>query len=89
MLPFYVELRHLKLMMSEKGDKNQIDVCQCALAFHVQREQTVLFQAHFDIFFVRVCQDDEMKTHFLKVHAPWDTLCKTAEEMMMQMPIKV
>ncbi|XP_068760647.1 anoctamin-4-like [Montipora capricornis] len=33
-------------------------------------------------------KDDEMKTHFLKVHAPWDTLCKTAEEMMMQMPIK-
>ena len=30
-----------------------------------------------------------MKTHFVKIHGPWETLCNTAEEMMMQMPIKV
>ena len=34
-------------------------------------------------------QDDKTKTHFLKIHAPWDVLSKTAEDMMMKMPIKV
>lgn len=30
-----------------------------------------------------------MNTHFVKIHAPWDTLCNIAEDIMMQMPIKV
>ncbi|XP_067044600.1 anoctamin-4-like [Acropora muricata] len=33
-------------------------------------------------------KNDKMKTHFVKIHGPWETLCNTAEEMMMQMPIK-
>lgn len=33
-------------------------------------------------------KDDETKTHFVKIHAPWETLSRTAEDIMMQMPIK-
>lgn len=27
-------------------------------------------------------------THFIKIHAPWETLVRTAEEMLLKMPIK-
>ena len=33
-------------------------------------------------------QDDKTKTQFVKIHAPWEILVQTAEEMKLQMPIK-
>lgn len=59
---------------AEKRERFEKNVVEAGLEIEYEEEVTT--------------KDDKMKTSFLKIHAPWDILCTTAEECMMQMPIR-
>ncbi|KAJ7340370.1 Anoctamin-4 [Desmophyllum pertusum] len=59
---------------AQKRDKFQQNLLDAGLEIEYEEEVTT--------------KDDKTQTHFWKIHAPWDTLSSTAEEIMMKMPIK-